>query len=52
MKKLIYVFIIVFVTALSSSCEQEDIAPSEFELVDPEFTEGEGDEKDGGVKSS
>lgn len=47
MKKLIYVFTIVALGTLFSSCEQEDISPNEYELVDPEYTEEEGGEKDG-----
>lgn len=51
MKKIVIlasVLCIMFFTA----CEQEDIRSSdEVELIDPEFTEGDGDESDGGVKN-
>ncbi|MEP1034008.1 hypothetical protein [Ekhidna sp.] len=52
MKKLIYVFAIVALGTAFISCEQEDISPDQYELVDPELTEEEGGEKEGDRPSS
>lgn len=51
MKKLLYLLAFVFVSVFAISCEQEDISPSdEMEIMDEDYTEESGGERDSGVR--